>query len=88
MNELISIGTAVEFDSEHGPQTGKVTNFLPCLSNGRRHATIEIDHHLDGIVFNMPVDELVPCLTSKGATANATVIELRDKSTVFNEEQT
>lgn len=64
MNGLITIGTPVEFDSEHGPQTGKVTNFLPCLSNGRRHATIEIDHQLDGIVFNMPVDELTSRLTS------------------------
>ena len=58
MASTIIIGTRVKFDSDHGPQAGTVTGFLKCIANGPRHATIEIDHELAGIVWTMPVSEL------------------------------
>ena len=54
----IAPGTPVEFDSEHGPQTGIVIGLIQCVTNGRKHAAVEINHDLDGILWNVPVDTL------------------------------
>ena len=56
MNPQITVGMRVAFDSEHGPQTGRVTGLLPCIGNGQMHATIEIEHELmPCIVYTIPV---------------------------------
>ncbi|MFZ6767485.1 hypothetical protein ACO0LM_10400 [Undibacterium sp. Di26W] len=55
-----AIGSRVVFDSDYGPQSGQVIDFLPCLLNGREHAVIEIDHPLPGIVYRVPADTLIP----------------------------
>jgi hypothetical protein len=58
MNQKITVGMRVAFDSEHGPQVGYVTGLLPCIGNGQIHASIEIGRELDSIVFMMPLVEL------------------------------
>lgn len=54
----ITAGSRVTFDSGRGTQRGSVLDLLPCLSNGRLHAVVEIEHALPGIVETVPVDEL------------------------------
>ncbi|MET3135293.1 hypothetical protein AAKU55_005601 [Oxalobacteraceae bacterium GrIS 1.11] len=54
----ITVGTHVEFDSDHGPQAGTVIDFMPAGPNGQRLAAIAIDHDLEGIVWTMPVTSL------------------------------
>ena len=60
MDSTIIVGTHVAFDSDHGPQTGRVTAFIKCIENGQPNAMIEIDHELDGIIWTMPVAALKP----------------------------
>ena len=57
-NTDINVGTKVTFDCSKGTQSGKVTGIFTCITNGRRHAMVEIDHELPGIVHLVPVDEL------------------------------
>lgn len=55
----ISLGTHVEFDDEGGNTLhGTVFHFLPCLTNGRKHAVVELDTKLPGITHTVPVDSL------------------------------
>lgn len=60
ISEPIKVGSKVSFDSDHGPLTGLVIDFIPCLVNGREHARVEIDHTLPGIVHYVPADTLNP----------------------------
>lgn len=54
----ITIGTRVEFDSDHGPQTGVVAEIKPDLGNGQRIAVVRVANTLDGAPWHMPVDQL------------------------------
>lgn len=58
---MIHLGTHVEFDDEDGNTLhGTVFHFLPCLTNGRKHAVVELDSKLPGITHTVPVDSLRP----------------------------
>lgn len=58
---MTHIGSHVEFDDEDGNTlSGTVFHFLPCLTNGRKHAVVEIDSHLPGITHTVPLDSLRP----------------------------
>lgn len=55
----ISIGSHVQFTDDDGNTLrGTVFHLLPCLTNGRKHAVIEIDSELLGITHTVPVDQL------------------------------
>lgn len=58
MNNSITTGQHVAFKSFSGAHQGTVLYFLTCLTNGRRHAVIEIDHALPGITEAVPIDTL------------------------------
>jgi hypothetical protein len=53
----ISKGSSVYFDIGHGTQSGTVIDLLPDISNGRQHASIELDQRVPGIA-TVPVDQL------------------------------
>jgi len=56
---MTHIGTHVEFDDEDGNTLhGTVFHLLPCLTNGRKHAVIELDSKLPGITHTVALDNL------------------------------
>jgi hypothetical protein len=59
-NTSINVGTRVSFESATGAYCGTVIDILPCITNGRQHATIEVEHELPGILEKVPVDQLKP----------------------------
>lgn len=58
MQQNISTGTPVTFDSEHGPQRGTVSGIKRDVTNAQQWAVVEIDHDLPGILMNVPLDKL------------------------------
>jgi hypothetical protein len=56
----ITVGAAVRFDSEVGPQDGQVSEIKRDLTNGRQVAAVEVPGALDGQPWHIPVDELQP----------------------------
>ncbi len=54
----ITVGSNVQFDSDHGIQLGKIAEIKADVSNGRRVAAIEVAGALDGQPWHVPVDEL------------------------------
>lgn len=54
----IELNDRVMFETGRGTLRGHVIDLLPCIGNGRKHALVEIDHALPGIVESVPVDEL------------------------------
>lgn len=60
----ITIGTAVHFDSEHGPQSGKVLSIKTDLSNGCRVALVKVPGTLNGEPWPMPVAQLQPVMAA------------------------
>lgn len=63
---MIQLGTHIEFDDEDGNTlSGTVFHFLPCLTNGRKHAVVEIDSPLPGITHTVPLDSLRPTAHSQ-----------------------
>jgi hypothetical protein len=57
-NKNISEGSSVHFDIGRGTQSGTVIDLLPCITNGRQHAIVELDQRLPGILQTVPVDRL------------------------------
>ncbi len=58
MKNKIAIGNTVTFDSEHGPQTGKVRGLIPNAAHPTS-AVIDVDHTLEGMMWTMPVNDLL-----------------------------
>lgn len=58
MNEQITAGTRVEFDSEHGTQKGTVIGVMEDVGKGQHFAAVEVDHILPGCVWQVPLNEL------------------------------
>jgi hypothetical protein len=55
---LINVGTRVSFENAVGAYCGTVIDILPCITNGRQHATVEVESERPGTLENVPVDEL------------------------------
>jgi hypothetical protein len=53
----ITKGSSVYFDIGRGTQSGTVIDLMPDISNGRLHASIELDQPVPGIA-TVPVDQL------------------------------
>jgi hypothetical protein len=66
-NQKITKGASVYFDIGRGTQSGTVIDLLPCITNGRQHAIVELDHQLPGILQTVPVDQLN---INRGLTTN------------------
>lgn len=54
----LHLGSRVQFNYEGATLTGTIFHFLPDISNGRRHAVVEIEHELPGVTHTVPTDEL------------------------------
>ena len=54
----IAAGSAVKFDSEHGPQNGTVEDIKTDISNGAKIALVRVAGTLDGAPWRVPVNEL------------------------------
>lgn len=57
-HDAIGEGTHVKFDSEHGPQEGKVAQIKADVTNGRRVAAVHVAGTMDGQPWHVPVDQL------------------------------
>jgi hypothetical protein len=53
----ITKGSSVYFDIGRGTQSGTVIDLMPDISNGRLHASIELDQPVPGLA-TVPVDQL------------------------------
>lgn len=58
--EVIAIGAAVEFDTEHGPQAGIVEDVRHDLGNGQRIAMVYVVGTLNRASWLIPVEQLQP----------------------------
>jgi hypothetical protein len=54
----ITVGATVNFDSDNGPQSGIVEDIKADLGNGQRIAMVKVPGTLDGVPWQMPVDQL------------------------------
>lgn len=54
------LGSRVKFDKDGATLTGTIFHFVPDISNGRKHAVVEIEHELPGVTHTVPVDQLTP----------------------------
>jgi putative DNA primase/helicase len=54
----ITRGCRVEFDKEGATLTGAVFNITSDIGNGRKMATVELEHELPGVVEIVPLDKL------------------------------
>jgi hypothetical protein len=59
------LGSRVKFDKDGATLTGTIFHFVPDISNGRKHAVIEIEHELPGVTHTVPVDQLTPAPISQ-----------------------
>jgi hypothetical protein len=57
-NQNITKGASVYFDIGRGTQSGTIIDLRPCVTNGRQHAIVELDHQLPGILQSVPIDQL------------------------------
>ena len=55
---MIASGSRVAFDSEEGPQAGVVECVKPDLGNGQRIALVRVADTLDGMPWQVPVEQL------------------------------
>ncbi len=69
MNASLTIGSRVEFDSEHGPQRGTVQHIN--RENGALpdHAIVNVDHTLEGIYWTVELDKLTLLPATKRVAA-------------------
>lgn len=54
----IGPGSAVNFDSEDGPQTGIVHEIKTNIGNGAKVALVRVEGTLDGQPWHVPVNDL------------------------------
>jgi hypothetical protein len=54
----ITVGMAVEFDTDEGPQRGTVCGFKPDVTNGRKFALVKVPGAMGGEPWAMPVSQL------------------------------
>jgi hypothetical protein len=54
----IAVGAAVNFDSDEGPQDGVVECIKPDVGNGQRIAMVRVAGTLDGMPWQVPVEQL------------------------------
>ena len=58
MNPQITVGTHVEFDTEHGPQAGIIEDIRHDLGNGQRIAVICVPGTLNRTSWMIPIEQL------------------------------
>lgn len=58
MKKEITIGTNVRFESDAGPQRGRVADIKPDLGNGQRIALVDVPGTLNGMPWQIPVNDL------------------------------
>jgi len=54
----IAAGSAVKFDSDHGPQNGTVEDIKTDITNGAKVALVRVKGTLGGQPWRIPVNEL------------------------------
>lgn len=52
------VGDPVFFDTPEGEKAGLIVDLLPCITNGRKHASVELLGTLRGCFHMVPLDEL------------------------------
>lgn len=52
------LGSRVQFEHEGATLIGTIFHFVSDVSNGRKHAVIEIEHELPGITHTVPIDQI------------------------------
>lgn len=57
-SKVITSGSRVSFDSDEGPQAGVVECVKPDLGNGQRIALVRVADTLDGMPWQVPVEQL------------------------------
>ena len=57
-SEVIASGSLVAFDSDEGPQDGVVECIKPDVGNGQRIAMVRVAGTLDGMPWQVPVEQL------------------------------
>ncbi|HEY0843783.1 MAG TPA: hypothetical protein VGE12_00340 [Noviherbaspirillum sp.] len=58
MTNNITIGTKVHFDSDNGPQRGRIVDFMCDVGNGQRIALVDVPGTLNGMPWAIPVNDL------------------------------
>lgn len=58
MKQDITIGTPVQFDSDEGPQRGRIAELKSDLSNGQRIALVDVPGTMNGRPWEIPVNDL------------------------------
>ena len=58
MTTKITIGTKVKFESDEGPQEGRVVDIKPDLGNGQRIAIVHVAGTLNGRPWEVPANDL------------------------------
>lgn len=58
MKKEITPGDRVRFESEDGPQRGRVADIKPDLGNGQRIALVDVPGTMNGKPWQVPVNDL------------------------------
>ena len=57
-SKVFASGSRVAFDSDEGPQAGVVECIKPDVGNGQRIAMVRVVGTLDGMPWQVPVEQL------------------------------
>lgn len=58
MKKLITVGTKVKFDTEHGLQRGTVADIKQDISNAQSIAIVDVPGTQSGAPWKMPLNDL------------------------------